>query len=110
MSGIESLLVESAGELFLGTADESLAEFVQLDAELFGAVSFDGLLANGSLGSILPAGLDEVTLLADLTASNAGGATIAIAYNAVPEPGTLAMLILGLFGMLVWQRRAGSGG
>ena len=103
-SGIESLLVESAAELFIGTADESLAGFVELDAELFGAVSFDGSLADGSLGPILPAGLDEATLLADLTASSAGGAVISIAYNAVPEPGTLAMLAMSLMGLLVWRR------
>ena len=79
----------------------SLASFVGLDADLFGAVSFDGPLATGSLGLALPSGMDEAALAADLTL----GGSVELVYNAVPEPGTLALLAMGLIGMLVWRRR-----
>jgi len=100
--GVEAILLESAAGLFVGEADETLASFVELTPEVFGAVSFDGALPMGSLGMVLPAGLDEATLTGDLTILGSAE----LVYQAVPEPGTLALLAMSLVGLLVWRRRA----
>ena len=100
-AGVESMVLESADGLFEGEADASIASFVELNTGVFGAVSFDGPLPTGSLGLVLPSGLDESTLAADLSLRG----SVELVYKAVPEPGTLAMLAMGLMGLIVWRRR-----
>jgi len=55
----------------------------------------------GSMGMVLPAGLDEATLTGDLTILGSAE----LIYQAVPEPGTLALLAMGFVGLLAWRRR-----
>ncbi len=106
ISGVGGALIkQGSGELVLSGTNTYTGGTTVLDGTLL--VTNNAGLATGS-GMSVGAGAPAIFGLAAAPAAPAGGAHAAAAVSAVPEPGTLALLVAGLVvGFGVWRRRKG---
>ena len=88
-SSVAALFLDSAAGRFTDVgAKKWIADFVEIDSELWGVVSFSRVLADGSLGTILPTGLTLAQLNADLSVLEIDPTTVTVtwAYDAGAAP------------------------
>jgi len=83
------------------TLGNATVDGATVDGDMVEAASFDVAIPMGSVGMVLPVGLDEATLTGDLSVRSSAE----LVYQAFPGPGTLALLAIVLVGLLVARRR-----
>jgi hypothetical protein len=117
---ISGINLTSAGNLFIPGVANWIGQDYSFSSNTAGQQGYTTLAAFGDtfftgdgyvIGAILAAGLDEGVLLADLTISYsvtgfAGVQTGDLIFQPVPEPSTVALLAIGLVGLVARRRRS----
>ena len=106
---LTSINIDSASGMFTGDAAQNLGGSFDNDADnnIFKA-TFGSSFGSLSFGNVAQPGLSEEFVAADLTvvgSLNGGGDLGSVDLIYIPEPSTLALLAVGLFGMLGIARR-----
>ena len=106
---LTSINITSAGEMFIGDKPAALdGAFDNFAADNLFKATFGGSFGEISFGNVLPAGIAEADLAADLSVvgSLAGGGDLgAVDLVYIPEPSALALLAIGLSGAVAVIRR-----
>ena len=101
---LTSINITSAGSIFIGDKPAALdGAFDNFAADNVFKATFGGSFGSISFGNILPIGLAEITLAADLSAvgSLAGGGDLGdVDLVYVPEPASALILVVGLVTLL----------
>ena len=107
---LTSINIDSAGSLFLGTADNLAGDFDIFSVDTIFKATFGSSFGDLSFGQVYPPGMDLADLLADFTvdgslASGGGLGDVDLIY--VPEPTSCVLLSMGLMGVtgLALRRR-----
>ena len=109
---LTSVNIDSAGGIFTGDAAQNLGGSFDNDADgnIFKA-TFGSSFGSLSFGNVAQAGLSEEFVLNDLTvvgSLNGGGALGDVDLVYIPEPSTLALLLLGLVAAFSVRNAAGT--
>lgn len=117
---ISGINLTSSGNLFIPGVANWIGQDYSFSSNTAGQQGYTTLSAFGDtfftgngyvIGAILAAGLDEGVLLSDLTISYsvtgfAGVQTGDLIFQPVPEPSTVALLAIGLIGLVARRRRS----
>ena len=109
---LTSINITAVGEKFIGAKPAALdGTFDNYAADNVFKATFGGSFSSLSFGNVLPAGISQVDVAADLSAvgSLAGGGDLGnVDLIYLPEPTAVALLVVGLAGVasLRWLRHA----
>ena len=108
-TNLTSINIDSAGSLFSGDKPEVLdGAFDNFAADNIFKATFGGSFGDISFGNVMPAGLSEADVNADLTAVGSlegGGELGPVDLIYIPEPSTLLLVALATFFAFVPVRR-----
>ena len=106
---LTSINITSAGSQFIGDKPAVLdGAFDNFAGDNIFKATFGGSFGNITFGNVLPAGMSEADVTADLTAvgSLAGGGDLGdVDLVFIPEPSALLLIVLGLLGVTSRIRR-----
>ena len=107
---LTSINITSAGGMFIGNKPGFLdGAFDNFATDNIFKATFGGSFGDISFGNVLPAGMDEASVAADLSAvgSLAGGGDLGEVdlISFIPEPSTFVLMAFGLFALATARKR-----